>query len=331
MANITQSIKDNITITEYAEMLGYHVRQVSAARWTLEEHDSININLDHKHPGRQRFLWNSQGAKGSVIDFAMAIKGISQAEAIADLRRVLGHQSGEYWREKREKRQAAYQPRAAPKELELPERAAGNPARVFAYLNKTRGISSTLIAQQFRDKTLYQDSRGNAVFVGYDYDREAKYCTYRGTLSDVSFRGEARGSQKAIGFSMGLVGEKPTRLMVFEAPIDAMSAATMLELCGRDHKEYAYLALGGTAANALEYHLQQHPQLQVIFLCQDNDEAGLVSRQKCREMLAKNGFSGRVIDKLPTGKDFNEDLLAMRQARQRAAEQIQELRHEPQI
>lgn len=43
MANITQSIKDNITITEYAEMLGYHVRQVSAARWTLEEHDSINI------------------------------------------------------------------------------------------------------------------------------------------------------------------------------------------------------------------------------------------------------------------------------------------------
>lgn len=56
-----------------------------------------------------------------------------------------------------------------------------------------------------------------------------------------------------------------------------------------------------------------------------------MSRQKCREMLAKNGFSGRVIDKLPTGKDFNEDLLAMRQARQRAVEHIQELRHEPQI
>ena len=37
MANITQTIKDNITITEYAEMLGYHVRQVSATRWTLED------------------------------------------------------------------------------------------------------------------------------------------------------------------------------------------------------------------------------------------------------------------------------------------------------
>ena len=137
MANITQSIKDNISITDYAERLGFHVRQVSADRWTLEEHDSININLDPRHPGRQRFIWNSQGIDGSVIDFAMAMKGISQAEAIADLRRVLGHQSGEYWREKREKRQAAYQPRAAPKELELPERAAGNPARVFAYLAKS--------------------------------------------------------------------------------------------------------------------------------------------------------------------------------------------------
>lgn len=190
---------------------------------------------------------------------------------------------------------------------------------------------STIISQQLHSRTLYQDDRGNATFVGYDYDGKAKYCTYRGTLSDVSFRGEARGSQKAIGFSMGLVGSSPTRLMVFEAPIDAMSAATMLELCGREFKDYAYLALGGTAINALEYHLQHHPQLQVIFLCQDNDAAGLLSRQKCREMLVRHGFSGRVIDKLPTGKDFNEDLLAMRQARQREVEQKQELRHEPQI
>lgn len=53
MPDITRSIKDNISITEYAELLGYHVRQVSAARWTLEEHDSVNINLDPKHPGRR--------------------------------------------------------------------------------------------------------------------------------------------------------------------------------------------------------------------------------------------------------------------------------------
>ena len=327
MPNITQSIKDNISITEYAQRLGYHIRQVSVHRWTLVEHDSININIDPRHPGVQRFIWNSRGVKGSVIDFAMEIRGCNQQEAIAELRKILGGQTSQYWQDQREKRRAEYQARAAPTKLELPPMVKGNPARVYAYLTKTRGISPKIVSQLFRDKTLYQDQHGNAAFIGMDYDGQPGYCCYRGTLSNISFRGEMRGSRKEVSFSMGLVGEKPTRLMVFEAPIDAMSAATMLDLCGRNYKDYAYLSLGGTAVNALEYHLQRHPQLQVVFLCQDADTAGLVSRQKCRDMLAQKSFAGRVIDKLPTGKDFNEDLLAMR----RAHEQIQELRIEPQI
>lgn len=334
MANITQTIKDNITITEYAEMLGYHVRQVSATRWTLEEHDSININMDPKHPGRQRFIWNSQGVSGSVIDFAMVMRGLTQEEAISDLRRILGGRSGEYWREQRQQRQAAYQPRAAPAQLELPGRAQGRPARVFAYLNHSRGIDVKLISRLVQEKSLYQDERGNAVFVGYDYDGQARYCCYRGTLSEVSYRGEARGSQKTVGFSLGLVGAdtSPARLMVFEAPIDALSAATMLERFGRKSENYAYLSLGGTAPNALEYHLQHHPQLQTIYLCQDNDDAGRRSREKCRELLQKAGFAGRVIDKLPIGKDFNEDLLALlAKDRQMRQEATHELRQEPQI
>lgn len=334
MPDITRSIKDNISITEYAELLGYHVRQVSAARWTLEEHDSVNINLDPKHPGRQRFIWNSQGLSGSVIDFAIAMRGCSQDEAISELRRVLGGRSGESWHTQRQKRLAEYQPRADPAQLELPARAQGRPARVFAYLNKSRGIGVKLISRLVQEKILYQDKRGNAVFVGRDYDGQPRYCCYRGTLSEVSYRGEARGSQKAVGFSLGLVGADPppTRLMVFEAPIDALSAATMLERFGRKSEDYAYLSLGGTAPNALEYHLQHQPQLKTIYLCQDNDDAGRHSREKCREVLQKAGFTGRVIDKLPVGKDFNEDLLALlAKNRQLQQETTHELRLEPRI
>ena len=46
MPNITQSIKDNIYITEYAERLGYHVRQVNWGRWTFDGHDRIKSTLD---------------------------------------------------------------------------------------------------------------------------------------------------------------------------------------------------------------------------------------------------------------------------------------------
>lgn len=314
MPNVVQSIKDNISITDYAQMLGYHVKEVTPGRWTLEEHDSVNINMDPEHPGQQRFIWNSRQMHGSVIDFAMAANGCSQEEAISELRRVLGGKSGEYWREKRSAAQRSQPIRAAPTALELPELGEKGMARIYAYLCKTRGLDSRLLGDLIHNKQLYQDGHGNAVFVGYDYDQKAKYCTFRGTLSEVSYRGEGRGSRKEIGFSMGLVGEQPTRLMVCEAPIDAISLASMLEHYGRDSHAYAYLALGGTAPNALMYHLEHHPQLKTIYLCQDSDAAGLASREKCRQLLKEKGFAGKIIDKLPVGKDFNEDLLQIRAA-----------------
>lgn len=323
MPNITQSIKDNISITEYAERCGYHVQLVHEGRWTLAEHDSMNINLDPVHPGRQRFIWNSQGVSGSVIDFAMAVRGLSKEDAIHDLRDILCSRSAGEWEKIRQATQSRYAPiRAAPAALQLPEQAAGKPARIYAYLCKTRGLDPKVLSQLSSQKLLYQDTRGNAVFVGMDYDKQAKYCCYRGTLSDVSYRGEARGSKKEVGFSMGLVGEAPIRLMVCEAPIDAISLATMLNTYGRDSTQFAYLALGGTAPNALLYHLEHQPQLQTIYLCQDNDEAGATSRAKCRELLQQHGFTGRVIDKPPIGKDFNEDLLVLRSVQ--APEQTQQ-------
>ena len=49
-------------------------------------------------------------------------------------------------------------------------------------------------------------------------------------------------------------------------------------------------------------------------------------------MLQKAGFTGRVIDKLPVGKDFNEDLLALlAKNRQLQQETTHELRLEPRI
>lgn len=332
MPNIAQAIKDNIMITDCAEIMGYHVRQISAKRWTLEEHDSFNINIDPRYPWRQRFIWNSQGVGGSVIDFVMAIHGCTNIEAISELRQLLTSRSGEFLKEEREKRLENWG-KIEPKELKIPVHTTGSPSRVYAYLNKKRGISYDIISQQIHNKTLYQDKKGNAVFVGYDYDGLPKHFTIRSTLSEVQFRGESDGSNKDVSFSMGLVGVDtlPTKLMVLESPIDAMSVATMFELCGRSSKDFAYLSLGGTAANALKYHLQHHPQLQVIYLCQDRDTGGEKSRKWCRKALIEAGYKGRVIDKLPTGKDFNEDLLAMRKARQQEIEQPQGLRHEPQI
>lgn len=311
MPNITQAIKDNISIVEYAERMGLHPVRRGGQResWTLKEHDSLVIKPDNKH-SYQWFIWNSTGQKGSVIDFAAAINGWSIPQAISELRKELGsYERPPIRAAPPQSAPAQHKPDTKPNtDLTLPAVSRNGQGRVFAYLCKTRGLSGSIVSALVHEKKIYQDIRGNAVFVGMDYDGKTKYGTIRGTHSDIQFRGDVSGSDKKIGFSMGLVGESPARLFVCEAPIDAISIASMLEHFGRDPKAYAYLALGGTATNALEYHLAHHPQLKTIYLCQDNDTAGHKSRAACRSLLEQAGFTGQIADKPPISKDFNDDL-----------------------
>lgn len=315
MSHVTQSIKGNITITRYAEMIGLHPipRSGRTESWQLAEHDSCVIN--YGDDGRQRFIWNSQKKFGSVIDFCMAMQSISQEDAIRELRDILGNRSVAAWDTLRMSDQATV---AAAHKAEtpfvLPEKSTQGQQRVFAYLIKTRNIDQKIVAQLVHDRLLYQDARGNAVFVGNDYDGAAKYAFCRSTLTERTFRGEASGSQKDIGFGINLTEHNKRSLFVCEAAIDALSIASMLEHYGTNANNYAYLSLGGTADRALLYHLPHQPQLKTIYLCQDNDEAGNLSRTKLRQAVLDAGFKGAIIDKPPIHKDFNEDLTEIKHA-----------------
>ncbi|WP_415961081.1 type IV secretory system conjugative DNA transfer family protein [Ruthenibacterium lactatiformans] len=64
VSNLTNAIKEKISITEYAAMLGYHVKQISSDRYTLLEHDSMAIKFDKS--GMEYFIWNSRGIGGIV-------------------------------------------------------------------------------------------------------------------------------------------------------------------------------------------------------------------------------------------------------------------------
>lgn len=315
MANVTQAIKDNIRITEYAEVIGFHPirRKGQKESWCLAEHDSLVIKLDRS--GHQWFVWNSQGVSGSIIDFAMAINGWDSATAISELRQYMGGRIPTP-----HSHPLPDPPKKEPSPFVLPLKNSSH-SRLKAYLCKTRGLDPRIVSELLKQEAIYQDSRNNVVFVGRDYDNEAKYASFRGTLSDIQFRGDVEGSNKEIGFSMNLVGQAPTRLFVCESPIDAMSVASMLEYFGRDGHSYAYLSLGGTASNALAYHLPHHPQINTIYLCQDNDEGGLKSRAACCKALEQLGYQGRLINKPPIGKDFNDDLLSLRHAQQEQTQQ----------
>lgn len=295
---LTDAIKENISIVDYAVQLGFTPERIGH-QYTLKEHDSVRIDLD-----KRVFHRHSNQHGGSIIDFSMEFEELSQQEAICKLRSCLSSSN----LARAEPIVKEIQP---PKErkLELPKEVEGKYSRVFAYLTKSRGIDSGIVAELIKSKNLYEDDHHNCVFVGFNEKKEPAFACVRGTLTDKQYRGDCPGSDKAVGW---YINNKASTLVITEAPIDAMSFMTMLKANGFDHHKYNYHALGGTATIAIEKTLERGGLngIQKVYLATDNDEAGSKARSELRALFNRFKFQGKVIDKAPIAKDWNDDLKA---------------------
>ena len=56
--------------------------------------------------------------------------------------------------------------------------------------------------------------------------------------------------------------------------------------------------------------LEDNSSLKEVFLCLDNDEAGEKAAKRISDKLFLRGIKSTIL--VPNGKDWNEDLLAMR-------------------
>ena len=72
----------------------------------------------------------------------------------------------------------------------LPERA-DNMRKVFAYLCQTRRLDSKLVSELAHNGLLYQDKRGNAVFLHKDENGNSIGTEIQGTNSEKRYKGEA--------------------------------------------------------------------------------------------------------------------------------------------
>ena len=258
------------------------------------QHNSLVV-----YPDRKGFVWNSRNISGGdTIDFVRKVEGKSYPEAIEA---IIGETAS-----------AVYQPAPTYKsqagKLVLPPKAEGKYSRVFAYLAETRGIAPSVIADFMKSKQLYQDTRGNCVFVGYDENGTAKFGSIRTTLTDKKYRGDCKNSDKRYAFCQ--MGTDMTRLYVFEAPIDLMSHCTLTnQTYGTNdaYKGQTRLALCGSSDVALKAFLERHPEVTTINFRLDNDEAGRTAVMTYR---AKYEFLGyRVNAVFSQNKDINEDLM----------------------
>lgn len=190
-------------------------------------------------------------------------------------------------------------------ELVLPDKAP-NMKRVYAYLLKTRYLDQDVVQDLVDHKMLYQDTRGNCVFVSRDEKNDPVFACLRGTLTGSTFKGDVRNSDYTRGF---YIDNQADKLIAAESVIDALSIMTILKGQGHDYKEYDYSVLAGTGKyESLVNQLQENPKKEIL-LAVDNDKAGIAATDKIIKLLAENNLEGKISLHIPKSKDWNQDLV----------------------
>ena len=233
---------------------------------------------------------------GYPVNFVMKYFGLKFTEAVESL---LGKSYSfvveSYHKEEKEK-----------KEFVIPKRH-DNMNRAFFYLRDERGIDSSIINTFVNAGLIFEDDEyHNAVFVGKDLEGNIKHIHKRSTSSVSTFKGNAEASNPEFSFNWR---GKSNRLFVFEAPIDMLSYITLHPI---GWKNNSYVSLCSTAGIAAMKMLNDNSNIDTVYLCLDNDNAGTVGSQKLAEKIHSLG-EYEVWRLYPEHKDWNEDLISIKQ------------------
>ena len=252
-------------------------------RW--KAHDSVTVR-------ENKWFRHSRSKGGYPIDFVMEFYGKSFPEAIQML--IAESPEGQKTVTQPSQELAITQPL---QEFRLPFRYK-NEEKIIRYLTEERKLPQELIQEFIADGLIYEDAKHhNVVFVGKDKNGIPRYAHCRG-ISD-QYRVDVTGSDKSYNFAYRGTG---TSLLVFEAAIDLLS---FIALYQKDWRTRSYISLGGVGGKALEGFLSERKDIEIVYLCTDNDQAGNDAISRLLEIIPEQIIVGRL---LPCEKDWNEVL-----------------------
>ena len=267
------------------------------------EHDSLVYVA-----AKDYWYWNSRGKKINALDYLMEIRGYGLVEAVNAL--TDSASSISYHAPVRPK-----PPPRPPFSLPWAKRCTTG---AITYLQR-RGIHHQVIGRCMKLGLLYESTyKGSpvCVFVGKDDTGTAKFACMRGMAEPI--KQDVYGSDKQFSFCLPSQDPGSQELAVFEAPIDALSHASLQVMQGWNWDGYR-LSLGGTSPVALVSFLERHPEIRKVNLYMDNDLAGIVNARKIRRLLSTDNRFRHIrvgIHPPREGKDYNDKLLCvLRQSR----------------
>lgn len=260
-----------VELIDYLTSSGYMLKKVGTNEFTLKEHDSIRIN-----PVKNTFFWNSRNIGGSTIQFIQHYEGKTLVEAI----KILNGKETETYINSSNKPKLPKEVLEEEKgELILPEKNGDN-KRAIAYLTKTRKLDFEVVNSLIKNGYIYESKdKHNVVFLGLNKENVPKYAMQRSTLSNNSYKGDCKNSDKEFGFRLnGNINSD--RVYVFESAIDLLTHASISKHLGGNWKEANRVSLGCLSFKAMDNFLQDNKNIKEVVLFLDNDEAGIRDRNK---------------------------------------------------
>lgn len=238
--------------------------------YRLRDRDSLTVSNGKWH-------WHSRGFGGTTaLNYLIRVRGMEFTEAVQVL--VYETRAGPF-----PAVPSKSPPPKKPKAFALPARSRNND-RMIAYL-RGRGIDQDIIRRCIEVGTLYEGRKyHNCVFVGQrDKKWKVRFACVRATTG--GFRQDIEGSDKQYGFLLPAAAPPGEVVMVAEAPIDALSMATMQKNRSAGWDSLHYLSLSGVSPLALLHFLREHSKVNHIVLGLDQDKAGLEAVEKIRTAI----------------------------------------------
>lgn len=269
----------------------------SSNTYTTRTHDSLKIS-------NGKWMWWSRGIGGkSALDYLVKVRGMDFVEAVQT---IMGNGSVSFPTYENIK---SYEEQP----LLLPEKSPTTDV-VFDYLFG-RGIDYEIISYCLEQELIIESlPYHNAVFIGYDENKEPKYAAYRAT-NQSRIMGDCTGSKKQ--YSFRLTAENTGEVHLFECAIDLLSYATLMKLEGKDWRQFNLVSLAGVYSPKQKIEdskvpvtlgrlLEKDKTIRRIVLHLDNDIAGRKATKALQTILSDKY---EVVDDPPQyGKDVNDFL-----------------------
>lgn len=269
----------------------------SSNTYTTRTHDSLKIS-------NGKWMWWSRGIGGkSALDYLIKVRGMDFVQAVQT---IMGNGSVSFPTCKNIK---SYEEQP----LLLPQKSPTTEV-VFDYLFG-RGIDYEIINHCLEQELIIESlPYHNAVFIGYDENKEPKYAAYRAT-NQSRIMGDCTGSKKQ--YSFRLTAENTGEVHLFECAIDLLSYATLVKLEGKEWRQLNLVSLAGVYSPKQKIEdskvpvtlgrlLEKDKTIKRIVLHLDNDIAGRKATKALQTILSDKY---EVVDDPPQyGKDVNDFL-----------------------